>query len=173
MTPAEFESQYEPYHEELRCYLIKRMQSEDDADEVLQLTVCAALRGLHTFSSGTNLRAWLYQIARNESVDFWKRRKRLSSLVEAASTESRTFETCAAPPEPFEEMAPQLTYAMDQLPPQHRRALELFVVEGLSYEEIAKMEGCPVMTVGSRIIRAKEQLRSHLQGFDYKERIKG
>lgn len=174
MTQDEFNAAFEPLYGELRGYLLKRMGDEDDADDVVQLTVESAIKGLHTFREGTNLRAWIFQIARNESIDLWNRRKRERRKKEriANTPDAKPPEMSAEERVLVSETDWRLRAALDQIPSQMRRALELNVIHELEYKQIAAMEGVPEGTVMSRIHRAKTQLRERLSEIDLDTRLR-
>ncbi|MGH8160715.1 MAG: sigma-70 family RNA polymerase sigma factor, partial [Gammaproteobacteria bacterium] len=62
-----------------------------------------------------------------------------------------------------EELKQTINAAMDDLPPELRRAIVLRELEGLSYEEIAEEMDCPVGTVRSRIFRAREAIARRIK----------
>jgi RNA polymerase sigma-70 factor (ECF subfamily) len=57
----------------------------------------------------------------------------------------------------------ELRDALDQLPPEHREAIVLREIEGLSYKEIAEVTGTPIGTVMSRLSRARQRLQDALR----------
>ena len=62
-----------------------------------------------------------------------------------------------------QEIAAAVNAAMDALPEDLRQAVTLREIEGLSYEEIATVMGCPIGTVRSRIFRAREAISARVK----------
>ena len=130
--------------------------SEDLAQEAL----ARAWRSRDRFQRGTNLKAWLFTILRNEYYSQRRRTWRQSHWDEAKA------ERIAAPP------APQLwslelsdtANAMRELPDHQREALVLVAAGGVSYEDAAAICDVPVGTVKSRVARGRTALISKLSG---------
>ncbi|HEX4628672.1 MAG TPA: sigma-70 family RNA polymerase sigma factor [Gemmatimonadales bacterium] len=141
-----------------------------EADDLVQETMLKAYRAWHQFQQGTNAKGWLLTILRHAFINEYRRRTRHPETVDVDAIEPFSV---------FEEVQdddPQGTFfdrivddevlkAIDQLPEQFREAVVLSDVEGLSYEEIARILEVPVGTVKSRLFRARRQLQHKL--YDY------
>jgi RNA polymerase sigma-70 factor, ECF subfamily len=141
-----------------------------EADDLVQETMLKAYRAWHQFQQGTNAKGWLLTILRHAFINEYRRRTRHPETVDVDAIEPFSV---------FEEIQdddPQGTFfdrivddevlkAIDQLPEQFREAVVLSDVEGLSYEEIARILEVPVGTVKSRLFRARRQLQHKL--YDY------
>jgi len=128
------------------------------ADDLVQETVMRALANLHKFEPGTNMKAWLYTILRNEYYSvFRKRRLEVQDPegIHAAKAESR-------PAQEGHIHMLELRDAMDRLQPEHREALILIAASGLSYEDAAALCACAVGTMKSRVNRARAKLTEWL-----------
>ncbi len=141
--------------------------SEEDAKEVLQETLLAAFRGLHSFRGDAELSTWLYQVARTSCSRLRRRRV-------GAPQEFQPLDSPAASSVPSERTAPDevsharqmgevLQVAITALPESFRETLILRDVEGLSAEEAAQVVGIEVGALKSRLHRARLQLREHLK----------
>ena len=136
-----------------------------DADDLAQETFVRAYRALSTFRAGEPLWPWLSRICVNLAYSLFRRRKRrpetaLEPLVEAG-------QQWAAEDDPVEnvagrERAERLHEAFEELKPEHQQVLVLRVVEGMSYEEIARTLHVPAGTVMSRLSRARAELQSRM-----------
>lgn len=138
-----------------------------DAEELAQQTWVRAWQKLGTFKREAQFFTWVYRIASNLCLDHLRRRHRRQEepLDEVAEPEARP-ELPAGPsaaPAPDEavqqrETREQFERALEALKPEHRLALRLREIDGLSYEEIARTTGCRVGTVMSRLFYARKKL---------------
>ncbi len=140
--------------------------NEDDARDVLQETLLAAFKNLGTFRGDSQLSTWLYQVARSFCIKHRRRREgepaHLESMegseVKAIPTDSSSLETKAH----AREVGYVIQAAMNTLQLDHREALVLRDVEGLSAEEAAEVVGIEVGALKSRLHRARVQLKQSL-----------
>jgi RNA polymerase sigma-70 factor (ECF subfamily) len=102
---------------------------------------------------------WLLTIARNKCLNLLKKRQ---PLVWAAMPETADPRSPEAPLAEA-EVERQLDAALEALPPDQKTAFVLAEIQGLSYEEIARIEGVGLGTVRSRISRARDKLRAFFQ----------
>jgi RNA polymerase sigma-70 factor, ECF subfamily len=136
--------------------------SRADADDLVQDTFERALRNLHRFEPGTNLQAWLVTIMSRLLIDRTRAKPKLASVDVDSLPASGDYS-----PDNDNEVATiattaQLDQAISRLPKPFRHVLELREREGLSYGQIARRLSLPVSTVGTRLIRARRQLRAQL-----------
>lgn len=140
----------------LRRYARALTRDAETADDLVQDTLVRALRSEHLFH-GVETRSWLYTILTNLN------RNRLRSLarrpVHAPLAENDAAET-AGP----EAGMRDIERAMKSLVPEQRAALLLVVLEGLSYRQVAEVQGVPIGTVMSRLARARAQIKAFLDG---------
>jgi RNA polymerase sigma-70 factor (ECF subfamily) len=130
-------------------------RSEADAEDLVQATVVRALERRSDLRDGERMRGWLLQVQRsvliNNSRGLSRQLEVLDGGLSKSSEPSRDLEA-----EITERgFADELERGLGQLAPEFRSALLLREVEGLSYEEIAELERCPVGTVRSRLARAR------------------
>ncbi len=138
-----------------------------DAEDLVQETYLRAFRFSHRFEPGTHLRAWLFHIMRNTFLTFYRIREREPALAEEGVPEWDTpmFHDRAEPDSRAMDAHTDLERAMQRLPEEFRTVLLLAEVEGLPLDDVARVMGCPVGTVKSRIFRAKERLRALLSDY--------
>ena len=141
-----------------------------EADDLVQETMLKAYRAWHQFERGTNAKGWLLTILRHAFINEYRRRTRHPETVDVDAIEPFSV---------FQELQdddPQGTFfdrivddevlrAIDGLPEQFRETVVLSDVEGMSYEEIARVLEVPVGTVKSRLFRARRMLQQKL--YDY------
>jgi len=143
------------------------VKNQDDAIELAQETFVRAFENLKNFESRSSFSTWLYRIAANLSIDFWRREGRhvilrgedaQSEIDRLPSLQGDSFKAVSR-----SELSERLKNALEQLTPEHRAVILLREVEGLSYDEISETLQCPRGTVMSRLHYARTHLRTILQ----------
>lgn len=138
----------------LRAFAVSLSGSGERADDLVQETLTKAWAKFHTFQEGTNLRAWLFTILRNE---FYSQiRKRGREVEDAEGTYAARL--ASQPAQGGHMDLADFRRALSELPPDQREALILVGASGFSYEEAAHICGCAVGTIKSRVSRARERL---------------
>jgi RNA polymerase sigma-70 factor (ECF subfamily) len=146
----------------LRAFAMSMLGNRDRADDLTQETILKAWMHMDSFEEGTNLRAWLFTIMRNNFISQCRRNAREVEDPDGLKAEAR-----AHPPEQEGHMDLQdLRRALTQVPPEQREALLLVAGAGFSYEEAAAIIGCPVGTIKSRINRGRLKLAELLELVD-------
>jgi RNA polymerase sigma-70 factor (ECF subfamily) len=134
------------------------------AEDLVQETLVKALANLHRFEIGTNLQAWLFTILRNQFHTTY--RKRRHEVEDADGVHAARMTSI---PEQMGHLAfEDLRRALLKLPPKQREVLLLVGAQGFSYEETARICGCAVGTIKSRVSRAREQLTQLMDETDPK-----
>ena len=151
-----FEDLVEGYNRRLLYYLRKMLREVDRAEDVLQEVWLAVLRGLPKLADPGAFSAWLYRIARDRACRELRERRPFRPLEEMDLAEETADDIRL-------EDAEYIHAALDELAPEHREVLVLRFLEGMTYENIARVTGCPVGTVRSRIHYAKRALRCALE----------
>ena len=145
------------------------VHNQDDALELAQETFVRAFQNLKNFESRSSFSTWLYRIAANLSIDFWRREGRYNVLRgEDAENEMRRLPSSEGDSyraASRTELGGRLKEALEELTPEHRAVVLLREVEGLSYDEISDVLQCPRGTVMSRLHYARNKLRSILKDF--------
>jgi RNA polymerase sigma-70 factor, ECF subfamily len=153
---ATFQQKVEAAIPALRRYARALTRDADIADDLVQDTLVRALRSEHLFQ-GEEIRSWLYTILTNLN------RNRLRSLARRpmlTSLEDNDAPDLAGP----EAGGRDIERALALLVEEQRAALLLVVLEGLSYREVAEVQGVPIGTVMSRLARARMQIKTYLEG---------
>jgi RNA polymerase sigma-70 factor (ECF subfamily) len=140
----------------LRRYARALTRNAELADDLVQDTLVRALRSEHLFHGG-DIRAWLYTILTNLN------RNRLRSLARRPTMQS--IDDNDAPDAAGPEAGGRdIERALAALVEDQRTALLLVVLEGLTYREVAEVQGVPIGTVMSRLARARMQIKAYLDG---------
>jgi RNA polymerase sigma-70 factor (ECF subfamily) len=145
----------------LRRFAWSLTGNADEADDLVQDCLEQALGAWHGRNAEGNLRAWLFTILYNLHVSGRRRQARRARLLgEVAWAEA---EPASGGQDAALRCAEVLTH-LDTLPAEQRDVLLLIGVEGLGYEEAARVLGVPVGTVMSRLSRGRERLRRLAEG---------
>jgi len=147
------------YQPRLRYFLRKMLAGAAAAEDVAQDVWADVVRAVPRLANPGAFRAWLYRIARDRAWRYLRRRppphRSIDDVDVAANGTADEFTA---------EDAARVHAALDTLPPEHREVMVLRYVEDMSYDEIARVAGCPVGTVRSRLHHAKRALRRVLEG---------
>lgn len=137
--------------------LMVRMTNSDAAADLTQQVFLQAFRKIDQYAGKGRFDRWLYRVAVNEAYQYLrrKRRDRHSALVYEP-------EDTSAGGNKRVEQRDLMEHALARLEPELRSMFLLREVEELSYREIAETLGIPEGTVGSRLNRARRELRDHL-----------
>lgn len=143
----------------LRAFGISLTARADRADDLVQETLMKAWKHHDSFQPGTNIKAWLYTILRNEF--YTQLRKRSREVEDADGVYSARVAVQAEQPGHL-DMA-DLKIALQQLPDDQREAIILVGASGFSYEEAAEICNVAVGTIKSRVNRARKKLGELLE----------
>jgi RNA polymerase sigma-70 factor (ECF subfamily) len=155
--------------------LIGRMVRDVDlVEDIAQDTFLRAWRALHQFRGDAQFYTWLYRIAVNTAKKALMDLKRNPTVRGSAVDSDEEDETSRRENELTTEETPESVFAakeiaaavnaaMEALPEDLRQAVTLREIEGLSYEEISGLMGCPIGTVRSRIFRAREAISARVR----------
>ncbi len=151
------ESVYEAFHDPLRRFILARVSDADTADDVLQDVYLRIHTHIDSVRDCARLQAWVYQIARNAIIDYYRSRRPADEVPESL----------ALPDDPCEgdvecEIMDGFAAMIDELPEKYRRALALTVYEGLTQAEVAARLGISLSGAKSRVQRARAMLRDML-----------
>ncbi len=136
--------------------------NQHDAEDLTQDVFLKVFRSLHTFTPGT-LEGWLHRITTNQFLDQARRRARVR-IDPVADTGSRQPGSVGRPDTLVDDagLAPDVAGALAALSPEQRAAIVLCDVEGLSYDEVARVLDVKSGTVRSRIHRGRAAMRAAL-----------
>ena len=137
--------------------LVRQKAGEEDAQEIVQDTLIAALDSLPLFSGKSSLFSWLAGIARHEIADFY-RKKRLKTIVFSKFERLEVWMSELAGPEgklDEKELRRRIKMALWGLVPRQRQILWLKYVDGLSVDEVAGRLGMTFKATESALFRAR------------------
>lgn len=172
---AAFECLIKHYQSRIYGYLVRMLRDPSEAEDLAQETFVRAYLALPSFRGESSFQTWLYRIAANLAIDSSRVRVRRAantlSLDEPREDEDSLLPRDPADPSsrPLEEevaagaVREEVWTAIAELSPKLRPVVILYDLQGLNYEEIAQVLGCPLGTVKSRLFNARCQLRDKLR----------
>lgn len=159
-------------HEKIVYNLALRMMNHsEDAKDISQEVFLKAYRSLCNFDERSAFSTWLYRITHNTCIDEMRKRKGKQNYSleeelenEAGSMQRQIADEGDTPEESLlrEEQKSEILQALDNLSAEHKAAIVLRDVKGLSYEEIAEILEVSLGTVKSRISRGRNQLKNEI-----------
>jgi len=155
-TAAEFARLVEQEIPFLRRLVRRWRSTAAEADDLVQDTLVRALASGHLFEPGTNLRAWLLVIMRNQFLSGLARSKRHDSALTAYA---QATPGAASHGSEARLMLRDVAGALSHLPEKQRAALLMVGVDGHSYEEVAQSIGRSVAAIRCDLARARDRLR--------------
>ena len=141
----------------MRRYAYVLCRDHHDADDLVQESLAKAIAAAHSFQEGRDLRVWLFSILHNTFVS--SKRQYAQRTRAAAFLDAMTDDQLSTPEQEKRVEARHTVRMLSRLSPDQQAALSLIAIEGLSYDEAAKVLGIPVGTLMSRLARGREQLR--------------
>jgi RNA polymerase sigma-70 factor (ECF subfamily) len=156
---SDFRTIYEAWFDEVSRWIRALGGLEADRDDIVQEVFLVVRRRLGSFDGG-NLAGWLYRIARRQVRDFRRR-----AWVRNVFTKRRMDEPDTLPSEgggpaaalEHKEKQRILYTLLSKMQEDRRSAFVLFEIEGLSGEEIARVQGVPLNTVWTRLHHARKE----------------
>ena len=138
-----------------------------DADDLAQEALLKAFRSLGSFEGRAQFGTWLYTVTRSVCQDHYRGRAARERRREDPLPDDASEAPGSSPLQPDallsrKDDAERLWLHVKALPPAFRVPLVLYEIEGMAYEDIAKIERVPICTIRSRLSRAREQLRERL-----------
>ncbi|MEZ5286288.1 MAG: sigma-70 family RNA polymerase sigma factor [Vicinamibacterales bacterium] len=142
---------------------------DEDARDVCQETFLRAFRALPGFKGQAKFSSWLYRITLNLCRDWMRRQKRTPVVQAPEGIDIVELAAEQGPVESIEELVARrqlstaVAAAMETLPDEQRTAIILKEYHGLTFQEIADLQGCPLSTVKTRLYQGLSVLRRALE----------
>lgn len=136
----------------LRGYILKRVKDRETANDIMQEVLIKVYKYCISNSGVKNVRSWLFQIAHNTIIDFYRKPTNLpiDGLVEGLVNEDENMS--------FKDALNYITPMIDFLPAEYALPLKLADIEGIKHSEIAKRLDLSLSATKSRIQRARKLL---------------
>ena len=150
---------WDDFTAQLRRFIAGRIQNEADADDILQEVFIKIHRSIDRLEDQSKLQAWVYQIARNAIIDYYRKSEQ---AVEAPGELPEVLTEGSSEEEVEAEVATWLQPMMEELPEKYREALHLTEIQGLTQKEMAERLNISLSGAKSRVQRAREKLKGVL-----------
>jgi RNA polymerase sigma factor (sigma-70 family) len=163
-----FEAILDRYSRPIYNFTYRFLGNAEDADDATQQTFIQAYESLPAARAETPLRPWLFQVARNKSIDMLRRRRSVAlSALEREDEDRPDVEVPDTGPLPdeiyeHEELQELLQEAIEALPLRTREVVVMRYVGELTFAEIGEAMSMPENTAKTLFQRAKPLLRSFL-----------
>ncbi|MGC8777335.1 MAG: RNA polymerase sigma factor [Candidatus Caldatribacteriaceae bacterium] len=169
-----FELLVHRYEDKIFNYVYYLVKQRQEAEDLAQTTFVKAFFALRQYNHAYEFSTWIYSIARNVCLDYFRKRKKEEvdvslnvSVGESGDTEMGELVEEERSPDPLkavlnEELREKIERAIEDLPLKLREVVVLRHLEDCSYEEIAQIMNLPVGTVKSYLHRARKKLKEWL-----------
>ncbi len=162
------------YQERIYATVYHMTAHHEDANDLAQEAFIKAFHALKSFKGGSSFYTWVYRIAVNKTINFLKQRKNKAQMslndLDVNAEHDPDLVALISDKTPrreinLSELQERLNAAMQKLSEPHRLVVTLHDIQGLSHEEIAKIMGCNIGTVRSRLFYARQQLQAYLSDY--------
>lgn len=168
-----FNKEFMPEVDALYNFAYHLTHSEADANDLVQETYLKAFKAVDSYHEGTNAKAWLFRILKNNFINDYRKKSNRPTQVEYEEIvnfhdeeDSQYSSYSDLRLEMFQHMmGDEVTNALNSLPVDFRIVILLCDIEGFTYEEISKIVDIPIGTVRSRLHRARNMLKVTLRDY--------
>jgi RNA polymerase sigma factor (sigma-70 family) len=166
-----FEEEFLPHADALKTFAYHLTYNETDADDLVQETYLKSYRFIDKYLVGTNAKAWLFKILKNEFINRYRKKAKRPKAVDFEEIIHYHNEEGDNPYSSYVDlrvelyqamMGDEVTIAINSLAVDFRTVILLCDIEGFTYEEISKIIDVPIGTVRSRLFRARNMLKERL-----------
>ena len=159
------------YQNRVANILTRYLRNTGDIDDVTQEVFIKVYKSLPSFRGESAFYTWLYRISVNTAKNYLTSQSRRPPSADIDAMEADSYDGSEAlkeadDPESVlrsQEIKNVILNTIEQLPAELKSAITLRELEGMSYEEIANIEDCPIGTVRSRIFRARDAIDKQLK----------
>ena len=160
-----FEKLFERYHKKLYAYLMRLLNSKEDAEEIVQESFIKIWEMREEFIEGYPFDALLFKIAKNTFLNFTRQKVnrrvfedhfQLINEIEAEKADDYVI---------FKETREIIRLIIDDMPPRRREVFIMKKIEGLTRKEISEKLGISIITVDSHLLKANNYLKDELKKY--------
>lgn len=152
---------YKLYSPKILQYLVNRLPTKEDAQEITNDVFLEAIDSLSLLEKRENLQAWLYKIAHNKSVDYYRKRKIKSLLLSQIPYLEIVAKEISQPEFQFEKdrIRDKIEATLHQLSEKYQKILHLHYEENISVKEIAPVFNLSYKATESLLYRARKEFQ--------------
>lgn len=165
-----FEMIIQKYQRPLLNYISRMVGQGELALDFTQEVFIKTYSSLHQYQPQYKFSTWLFKIASNFVIDFWRKKKIDAFSIDQQQKESYELYPQIPTNEPsvvkkyeLSELKERIELALEKIPSSFR---ELFIwrhINGFSYEEMAEIKSLPIGTIKNKVFQAKELIRKQLE----------
>lgn len=141
------------FHMQLKTFISRRVHRPNDADDILQNVYVKILNQLPNLRDEQKLHAWIYQIARNTLIDYYRKEKPIEELPEEIIFHQEPETNLN------QELIKCLKSFVNQLPDKYRTAIQLTEYAGYSQKQLSEQLGISLSGAKSRVQRGRQKLK--------------
>jgi len=147
---------YQSFHQSLLTFIRSKIKVKEDAEDILQNVFVRISLNISHLSSKEKLRNWIYTIARNAIIDYYRERSRINQIaVDESFGESLINEGV----ENVSGLDGCMHNMINRLPEPYREILVDSEIHGTSQKELAQKYNMPYPSLRSRVQRGRERLK--------------
>ena len=152
---------YKTYSPRLLKYLHRKLPREEDAQEILNDVFFEAIDSIFLLKKEENLQAWLYKIAYNKTVDFYRKKKIKSILLSQVPFLEIIANEINQPEFQFEKnkIRDNIEYALKNISDDYRKILQLHYEEKIPVKELAPIFNLSFKATESMLFRARQSFK--------------
>ena len=152
---------FDKYSKGLYNYFRLQLKDRSNSEDLVQNVFYSILKYRHTYKDGADFKTWMYTIARNEKINFFKKNKMVNCDIDTEIPE----EGKNTPEENLVNKTDvtNLRMALEGISPDNREIITLYRFSGLPYSRIAEIVGCGVGALKVRMYRAMNELKDQFQ----------
>lgn len=151
------EKAWQDYEKKLSSYINSKVAIREDAEDILNDVFERLTKAVAKDSIPENISSWLYSVAKNKVIDYYRTRKSFQQLSDDSSNENINEASNI-----IQELSKCMLPMIQALPETYQKPLMLSEIEGKNYKEVAFELSLSVSAVKSRILRGRKQLYSSM-----------
>lgn len=147
------------YHESLAKHIRQKINNPHDAEDILQDVFIKIYKNIHSIKDPSKIKSWIYQIANNTIIDYYRKRKDTpteAEFLEKSSIEEDDSDNLN------DEICQCLRTMISELPVTQQNAIKQYNLEGKTHKEISKEADISISGSKMRVQRGKENLKETL-----------
>jgi RNA polymerase sigma-70 factor (ECF subfamily) len=169
LTNKQFNELYKKYNSKITRYIFAKANNREDAQELVENVLIKIAQNIHNFDeTKSQLQTWVYNIAKNVLIDYWRKKKLVTVSINVDNDEDNDYVEHVDVVEPSLNPLEQLIHndelsmireKFNEMGSTERKVMTMYAVQGKSYDEIVNELGLSLGTVKGTIHRARTRMR--------------